>query len=59
MKARELYRCNSEWRACTELDVYVEYEFKGRMPAHLMVLHYESFDVRSFNETDIVLKEEQ
>lgn len=58
MKARDLYRCNAGWQPNTELDVYVECEFKGRMPSHLMELYYGNFDVRSFNDSYIVLKEE-
>lgn len=57
MKASELYNVNEGWDASTELDVYVE-EFKGIMEAHLMELYYGEFTVKCFNETYIVLKEE-
>ena len=58
MKASELYILNAGWNASTELDVYVEVEFKGRMDAHSMELCYGEFTVKYFNETYIVLEEE-
>lgn len=59
MKVSELYMLNDGWHANTEIDVYNECDFKGRMPAYSLDLIYGDCSVKCFNETYIILKEEE